>query len=92
MKLYDVIAAAGHEKAWKRKITSARCASKWRSMPTRAVKTAVEKLFKVKVTEVRTATFDGSCGAGDGSRASSTWKKAYVKLKKARRRRFRGDK
>jgi len=47
------------------------------------VKTAVEKLFKVKVTEVRTATFDGKLrrrGKFAGYRA--TWKKAYVKLKK----------
>jgi large subunit ribosomal protein L23 len=47
------------------------------------VKTAVEKLFKVKVTDVRTATFDGKLrrrGRFAGYR--STWKKAYVKLKK----------
>jgi len=50
------------------------------------VKTAVEKLFKVKVTEVRTATFDGSCGAGTVRGLRSTWKKAYVKLRRARRR------
>ena len=46
------------------------------------VKTAVEKLFKVKVSEVRTATFDGKLrrrGRFTGYR--SDWKKAYVKLK-----------
>jgi large subunit ribosomal protein L23 len=46
------------------------------------VKTAVEKLFKVKVSEVRTATFDGKLrrrGRFAGYR--SDWKKAYVKLK-----------
>jgi len=47
------------------------------------VKTAVEKLFKVKVEDVRTATFDGKLrrrGRFAGYR--SNWKKAYVKLKK----------
>ena len=46
------------------------------------VKTAVEKLFKVKVDEVRTATFDGKLrrrGRFAGYR--SDWKKAYVRLK-----------
>lgn len=46
------------------------------------VKTAVEKLFKVKVEEVRTATFDGKLrrrGRFAGYR--SDWKKAYVRLK-----------
>jgi large subunit ribosomal protein L23 len=47
------------------------------------VKSAVEKLFKVKVEEVRTATFDGKLrrrGRFTGYR--SNWKKAYVRLKK----------
>ena len=46
------------------------------------VKTAVEKLFKVKVEEVRTATFDGKLrrrGRFAGYRPG--WKKAYVRLK-----------
>ena len=46
------------------------------------VKSAVEKLFKVKVAEVRTATFEGKLrrrGRFAGYR--SDWKKAYVKLK-----------
>jgi large subunit ribosomal protein L23 len=45
------------------------------------VKKAVEKLFKVKVEEVRTANFDGKLrrrGRFTGYR--SDWKKAYVKL------------
>ena len=45
------------------------------------VKQAVEKLFKVKVEEVRTATFEGKLrrrGRFAGYR--SDWKKAYVKL------------
>jgi large subunit ribosomal protein L23 len=46
------------------------------------VKAAVEKLFKVKVAEVRTANFEGKMrrrGRFVGYRAD--WKKAYVKLK-----------
>ncbi len=42
----------------------------------------MEKLFKVKVADVRTATFDGKLrrrGRFAGYR--SDWKKAYVKLK-----------
>ena len=45
------------------------------------VKSAVEKLFKVKVEEVRTANFEGKMrrrGRFMGYR--SDWKKAYVKL------------
>ena len=46
------------------------------------VKHAVEKLFKVKVAEVRTANMEGKMrrrGRFMGYR--SDWKKAYVKLK-----------
>jgi large subunit ribosomal protein L23 len=46
------------------------------------VKQAVEKLFKVKVEEVRTANFEGKLrrrGRFTGYRPD--WKKAYVKLK-----------
>lgn len=46
------------------------------------VKAAVEKLFKVKVEEVRTATFEGKLrrrGRFAGYRPD--WKKAYVRLK-----------
>ncbi len=46
------------------------------------VKSAVEKLFKVKVEEVRTATFEGKLRRrGRFSGYRSDWKKAYVKLK-----------
>lgn len=46
------------------------------------VKSAVEKLFKVKVSEVRTATFDGKLRRrGKFAGYRSDWKKAYVKLK-----------
>lgn len=46
------------------------------------VKEAVQKLFNVKVEEVRTAMFDGKLrrrGRFSGYRPA--WKKAYVKLK-----------
>jgi len=46
------------------------------------VKAAVQRLFKVKVAEVRTANFDGKLrrrGRFAGYRPD--WKKAYVKLK-----------
>jgi large subunit ribosomal protein L23 len=46
------------------------------------VKSAVEKLFKVKVEEVRTANFEGKLrrrGRFAGYRPD--WKKAYVRLK-----------
>jgi large subunit ribosomal protein L23 len=46
------------------------------------VKAAVEKLFKVKVDEVRTATFEGKLRRrGRFSGYRSDWKKAYVRLK-----------
>lgn len=47
------------------------------------VKAAVEKLFKVKVEDVRTANFEGKLrrrGRFAGYR--SDWKKAYVRLRK----------
>jgi large subunit ribosomal protein L23 len=46
------------------------------------VKSAVEKLFKVKVEQVRTANFEGKMrrrGRFTGYRPD--WKKAYVRLK-----------
>ncbi len=50
------------------------------------VKAAVEKLFKVKVDEVRTANFEGKLrrrGRFAGYR--SDWKKAYVKLQEGQK-------
>ena len=45
------------------------------------VKQAVEKLFKVKVEEVRTANFEGKLRRrGRFTGYKSDWKKAYVKL------------
>ena len=46
------------------------------------IRSAVEKLFKVKVADVRTSNYDGKLrrrGRFAGYRP--TWKKAYVKLK-----------
>jgi len=46
------------------------------------VKQAVQKLFKVKVAEVRTANMEGKLRRrGKFSGYRSDWKKAYVKLK-----------
>ena len=46
------------------------------------VKAAVEKLFKVKVEDVRTANFDGKLRRrGKFAGYRTDWKKAYVKLK-----------
>ena len=50
------------------------------------VKQAVEKLFKVKVDEVRTSNFEGKMrrrGRFMGYR--SDWKKAYVRLKEGQK-------
>jgi len=45
------------------------------------VKQAVEKLFKVKVQQVRTANFEGKIRRrGRFAGYKSDWKKAYVKL------------
>lgn len=50
------------------------------------VKAAVEKLFKVKVAEVRTATFDGKLRRrGKFAGYRTEWKKAYVKLKEGQK-------
>jgi len=50
------------------------------------VKAAVEKLFKVKVAEVRTATIDGKLRRrGKFAGYRSEWKKAYVKLKEGQK-------
>jgi large subunit ribosomal protein L23 len=46
------------------------------------IRQAVEKLFKVKVAEVRTANFDGKLRRrGRFSGYKPDWKKAYVRLK-----------
>jgi len=45
------------------------------------IKQAVEKLFSVKVEEVRTATFEGKLRRrGRFAAYRSDWKKAYVRL------------
>jgi large subunit ribosomal protein L23 len=46
------------------------------------IKGAIEKLFKIKVEDVRTATFDGKLRRrGRYAGYASNWKKAYVKVK-----------
>jgi len=46
------------------------------------IKGAVESLFKVKVAEVRTATFEGKLRRrGRFAAYRGDWKKAYVRLK-----------
>ncbi len=46
------------------------------------IKQAVESLFKVKVEDVRTLTFEGKLRRrGRYSAYKSDWKKAFVKLK-----------
>lgn len=46
------------------------------------IKQAVESLFKVKVEDVRTLTFEGKLRRrGRYSAYTSDWKKAFVKLK-----------
>ncbi len=46
------------------------------------VRAAVEKLFSIKVEEVRTSNFEGKLRRrGKFSGYRSDWKKAYVKLK-----------
>jgi len=50
------------------------------------VKAAVEKLFKVKVEEVRTSNLEGKLRRrGRFSGYRSDWKKAYVKLKEGQK-------
>ncbi len=50
------------------------------------VKQAVEKLFKVKVEEVRTANFEGKLRRrGKFAAYRSDWKKAYVKVQEGQK-------
>jgi large subunit ribosomal protein L23 len=50
------------------------------------IKGAVEKLFKVKVSDVRTANFEGKLRRrGRYSGYTQDWKKAYVKLKEGQK-------
>jgi large subunit ribosomal protein L23 len=50
------------------------------------VKQAVEKLFNVKVEEVRTANFDGKLRRrGRFAAYRSNWKKAYVRIEEGQK-------
>ena len=69
-----------------RRTTIARCFEVSGEANKTQVKAAVEKLFKVKVAEVRTANFEGKLrrrGRFTGYRPD--WKKAYVKLKEGQK-------
>ncbi len=82
--LYDVIRRPiVTEKAVdKKENESALCFEVHRDANKIQIKSAVEKLFKVKVAEVRTSIFEGKLrrrGRYAGYR--SDWKKAYVRLK-----------
>ena len=84
MTIYEVIrrpivTEKGHEK---REEQNTLCFEVARGANKVQVKTAVEKLFKVKVDEVRTVNQRGKLrrqGRFEGYRPD--WKKAYVKLK-----------
>jgi len=71
------------KRAWIKKITNARCASKVAvDAKQDASQSGCQKLFKVKVAEVRTANMEGKLRRrGKFSGYRSDWKKAYVKLK-----------
>lgn len=50
------------------------------------VRDAVEKMFDVKVTNVKTATLPGKVRrTGKGVRKSSSWKKAYVQIQEGQK-------
>lgn len=84
MNLYDVIVKpVVTEKAVTKKEENATLCFEVSPGATKSeIKTAVEKLFSVKVAEVRTSNFEGKLrrrGRFAGYR--SDWKKAYVRLK-----------
>ena len=84
MKIYDVIRRPLVTEKGVEKKDSERtlCFEVSREATKTQVKSAVEKLFKVKVEEVRTANFEGKLrrrGRFSGYRPD--WKKAYVRLK-----------
>ncbi len=84
MTIYDVIVRPiitekGHDK---REEENTLCFEVDRAANKVQIKTAVQKLFKVKVAEVRTVSQTGKLrrqGRFEGYRPD--WKKAYVKLK-----------
>ena len=50
------------------------------------VKDAVEKMFDVKVTNVKTATLPGKVRrTGKGTSKSASWKKAYVQIQEGQK-------
>lgn len=84
LSIYDVIkkpvvTEKGHDK---REQESTLCFAVDERANKTQIKSAVETLFKVKVEDVRTATFEGKLRRrGRFAGYGSTWKKAYVRLK-----------
>ena len=84
LTIYDVIkkpivTEKGHDN---REVNRTLCFAVAEEANKTQIKSAVETLFKVKVEDVRTATFEGKLRRrGRFSGYRSTWKKAYVRLK-----------
>jgi len=83
MKLYDVIVRpiVTEKGVGKKEAERTLCFQVNPDATKTDIKGAVEKLFKVKVADVRTATFEGKLRRrGRYSGYRSDWKKAYVRL------------
>jgi large subunit ribosomal protein L23 len=84
MKIYDVIIrpVVTEKGLAKKESEGTLCFEVSKDATKTDIKGAVEKLFKVKVADVRTATFEGKLRRrGRYSGYTPDWKKAYVKLK-----------
>jgi len=84
MKIYDVIIrpVVTEKGLTKKESERTLCFEVSKDATKTDIKGAVEKLFKVKVADVRTATFEGKLRRrGRYSGYTPDWKKAYVKLK-----------
>lgn len=88
MKRYDVIVRpiVTEKGVTKKEGERTLCFEVHRDANKTEIKQAVESLFKVKVEEVRTATFEGKLRRrGRYSAYVSDWKKAYVRLKEGQK-------
>ncbi len=84
MKIYDVIIrpVVTEKGLMKKESEHTLCFEVNKAATKTDIKGAVEKLFKVKVSDVRTANFEGKLRRrGRYSGYTQDWKKAYVKLK-----------
>lgn len=84
MNIYDVILRplVTEKGVTKKESERTLCFEVHRNATKTDIKGAVEKLFKVKVAEVRTASFEGKLRRrGRFAGYATDWKKAYVKLK-----------